>query len=152
MSGRLLVEDRSARAVERREYHSDRRNSGRFTVLEYLACQRADSRTTGVLRGFKVIADWAFNSDGTVSPRNGQIEDCFIQSYDDSIKLTQSDSNVEHCVIWQFGNGANFQIGWYPKSISNVHVSDIDVIHSENWWGPNDNAGLLSYTHGPATG
>jgi len=112
----------------------------------------ADSRTAGVLRGFKVIADWAFNNDGAVSPRDGRIEDCFIQSHDDSIKLTQSDSNVEHCVIWQFGNGANFQIGWYPKSISNVRVSDIDVIHSENWWGPNDNAGLLSYTHGPGNG
>src|SRR4029434_8386816 len=110
----------------------------------------ADSRTTGLLRGFKVVAQWAFQNDGTVSPRNGRIEDCFIQSYDDSIKLTQSGANVERCIIWQFGNGANFQIGWYPKSISNVHVTDIDVIHSENWWGKNDNAGLLSYTHNSA--
>jgi hypothetical protein len=107
----------------------------------------ADSRTTGLLRGFKVVAQWAFQNDGTVSPRNGRIEDCFIQSYDDSIKLTQSGAKVERCVIWQFGNGANFQIGWYPKSISNVHVTDIDVIHSENWWGANDNTGLLGYTH-----
>ena len=112
----------------------------------------ADSRTTGLLRGFKVVAEWAFQSDGTVSPRDGRIEDCFIQSYDDSIKLTQSGANVERCVIWQFGNGANFQIGWYAKSISNVHVKDIDVIHSENWWGKNDNSGLLSYTPGPGNG
>jgi hypothetical protein len=112
----------------------------------------ADSRTTGLLRGFKVVAEWAFQSDGTVSPKDGRIEDCFIQSYDDSIKLTQSGANVERCVIWQFGNGANFQIGWYPKSISNVRVKDIDVIHSENWWGRNDNSGLLSYTPGPGNG
>ena len=112
----------------------------------------ADSRPTGVLRGFKIIGAWAFNNDGTVSPRNGRIEDCFVQAYDDSIKLTQSGSNVERCVIWQFGNGANFQMGWYAKSISNVHVADIDVIHSENWWGKNDNAGLLSFTHGPGNG
>lgn len=105
----------------------------------------ADPRTTGVLDGFKVVAQWAYSADGTMTPARGRIENCFIQANDDAIVLSNSGATIRNCTLWQFGNGASFQAGWYNKSISDIEVSSIDVIHSETWWGPGDNSGLLNF-------
>jgi len=112
----------------------------------------ADPRTTGVLDGFKVVAQWAYNNDGVKTPARGRIENCFIQANDDAIVLSNSGATIRNCTLWQFGNGASFQLGWYNKSVSGIEVSAIDVIHAETWWGPGDNSGLLNFakTNAPA--
>ena len=107
----------------------------------------ADSRTTGVMSGFKIVAQWAYNTDGISAPARGRVENCFIEANDDIFKLTNSGASIRSCTLWQLGNGAAFQLGWYAKSVSGMTVSDIDVIHSETWWGPGDNSGLLNYRH-----
>jgi len=105
----------------------------------------ADSRTSGVMDGFKVVAQWAYNNDGTSAPARGRIKNCFVQANDDVFKLANSGATIEDCTLWQFGNGAAFQLGWYGKTITGIAVSRIDLIHSETWWGPSDNSGLLNY-------
>jgi hypothetical protein len=112
----------------------------------------ADPRSTGTMRGFKVLGQWAYNNDGLATPTNGQISDCFVQTNDDGIKLTNSGARIDNCVLWQFSNGGSFQIGWYPKTLSNVEVKNIDLIHGEWWWGAGDNSGLLSYGTAGGTG
>lgn len=105
----------------------------------------ADARTTGVMSGFKIVAQWATNTDGVSAPARGRVENCFIEGNDDLVELANSGASISGCTLWQFGNGAAFQLGWYTKSVSGITVSDIDVIHSETWFGPGDNYGLLNY-------
>jgi hypothetical protein len=103
----------------------------------------ADARTTGVMSGFKIVAQWATNTDGVSTPARGRVENCFIEGNDDLVKLANSGASISGCTLWQFGNGAAFQLGWYTKSVSGITVSDIDVIHSETWFGPGDNYGPI---------
>jgi polygalacturonase len=110
----------------------------------------ADPRTTGVFEGYKVVAQWAYNNDGTKAPGRGRIKNCFIQANDDIFVLNNSGATIEGCTLWQFGNGAAFQLGWFGKSFADINISNIDLIHSETWWGPGDNSGLLNYAKVPA--
>jgi hypothetical protein len=105
----------------------------------------ADARSTGVFEGYKVVAQWAYNNDGTKAPARGRIKNCFVQANDDIFVLNNNGSTIEDCTLWQFGNGAAFQLGWFGKSFSGINISNIDLIHSETWWGPGDNSGLLNY-------
>ena len=105
----------------------------------------ADPRTTGVFEGYKVVAQWSYNNDGTKIPAQGRIKNCFVQANDDIFILNNSGTRIEDCTLWQFGNGAAFQLGWFGKNISGISVSRIDLIHSETWWGPGDNSGLLNF-------
>jgi hypothetical protein len=112
----------------------------------------SDARTTGVMSGFKIVAQWAYNTDGVSAPARGRVENCFIEANDDIVKLANSGASIQNCTLWQLGNGAAFQLGWYGKSVSGITVSDIDVIHSEPWWGPGDNSGLLNYAKAAGSG
>ena len=112
----------------------------------------SDARSTGVFDGFKIVAQWAYNTDGTSMPSRGRIKNCFAQANDDIFKLTNSGATIEDCTLWQFGNGAAFQLGWYGKTVSGIRVSRIDLIHSETWWGPGDNSGLLNFAKAQSGG
>jgi hypothetical protein len=112
----------------------------------------ADPRTTGVFEGYKVVAQWSYNNDGTKAPARGRIKNCFVQANDDIFILNNSGATIEDCTLWQFGNGAAFQMGWFGKTFSDINVSNIDLIHSETWWGPGDNSGLLNYAKAQSGG
>ncbi len=104
-----------------------------------------DSRMTGSMTGFKILGQWAYNNDGLRVLRNARVEGLFVQTNDDAIVLDASGARIDDCVIWDFSNGGTFQIGWYPKTMSNIRVTNIDVIHSEAWWSDGHNSGLLAF-------
>ena len=65
------------------------------------------------------------------------VSNAFIHANDDALKLYKNGGRVKNCVIWQSNNGTVFQFGWFPKSVCDVKVSDVDVIHFGNWYGAN---------------
>lgn len=97
----------------------------------------ADHRTTGTLSGFKMVSAWIYNNDGLPNPSgaSSSISNCFIHADDDAFKIYNSGSTIHNCVIWQGYNGAVFQFGWFPKTVNNVTVSNVDVIHCYLWYG-----------------
>ncbi len=113
-----------------------------------------DAQPTGHLDGVKILAQWSHNNDGAPLTTNGSIKNSFVQTNDDGVTLTASGGTIEQCVMWQFNNGASFQLGWYPKTISNITIKGIDLIHGEWWWGAGDNSGLLTFgpTSDPSSG
>ena len=47
-------------------------------------------------------------------------------------QLYASDLEVKRSVVWQGENGAVFQTGWWDSRVMhNVHVHNIDVIHTD---------------------
>ena len=97
----------------------------------------ADARTRGRFENFKMVGAWTYNNDGLPVPGGGNsiVRDAFIHADDDALKLYHSGARVENCVVWQGNNGAVFQFGWFPKTVRDVRVRDVDVIHNENWYG-----------------
>ncbi|WP_172656523.1 hypothetical protein [Catenovulum maritimum] len=99
---------------------------------------------SGMLSNFKVLGNWRWNGDGAAIHANSRIQDCFISPFDDAFKTYSSNGTVEDCVIWQTDNGAVFQFGWYPKTVSGLKVNNLDIIHAE-WTGRNQNWGIFNF-------
>lgn len=106
-----------------------------YWVLSFI--NDTDSRSRGRFENFKMLGAWTYNNDGLPVPGGSDsvVRDAFIHANDDTFKLYNSNARVENCVVWQGPNGATFQLGWFPKSVSNVHLKRIDLIHNENWYG-----------------
>jgi len=96
-----------------------------------------DSRSRGRFLNFKMLGAWTYNNDGLPVPggSGSLVRNAFIHANDDAFKLYNSGAEVENCTVWQGPNGAVFQFGWFPKSVRDVRVSGIDIIHNENWYG-----------------
>ncbi|MEM7234489.1 MAG: hypothetical protein AAF517_20080, partial [Planctomycetota bacterium] len=115
----------------------------------------ADRRTRGRFNNFKMVGAWTYNNDGLPNPtgEDGRIANCFIHADDDAFKIYNSGSSIDNCVVWQSNNGAVFQFGWYPKTVSGVRVSNIDVIHFENWYGVGQsNRAVFNYANSGGNG
>jgi hypothetical protein len=115
-----------------------------------------DERSKGVFDNFKMVGAWTYNNDGLPNPAGATsvIRNAFIHANDDAFKIYNSGSTISNCVVWQANNGAVIQFGWFPKTVSNVTVRDIDVIHFENWYGVNQvNRAVINYANagGPGT-
>ncbi|MFN0129872.1 MAG: hypothetical protein ACKV19_24670 [Verrucomicrobiales bacterium] len=108
----------------------------------------ADKRTMGRFENFKIIGAWTYNHDGLPVPggAGSVVRDAFIHADDDAFKLYHSGGRVENCVVWQNNNGAVFRFGWFPKTVRDVRVHGVDVIHNENWYGVNQsNRAVFNY-------
>ena len=108
----------------------------------------ADARSRGVFENFKIVGAWTYNNDGLPVPggAGSVVRNAFIHADDDAFKLYHSGGRVEDCVVWQNNNGAVFQFGWFPKTVRDVRVRGVDVIHNENWYGVNQvNRAVFNY-------
>jgi hypothetical protein len=77
---------------------------------------------------------WWYSTDGLVAGNSSLVENNFVKSNDDSIKLFWGDEVVRGNTIWQLENGAPFMISWnLANSPENFHVYDDDVIHAEHY-------------------
>lgn len=115
-----------------------------YWVLSFM--NDADGRSHGTFDNFKMIGAWTYNNDGLPVGTNSIVKNAFIHADDDSFKLYNNGGRVENCVVWQANNGAVFQFGWFPKSVSDVVVNNVDVIHFENWYGVNQtNRAVFNY-------
>ena len=117
-----------------------------YWVLSFI--NDADRRSHGSFDNFKMVGAWTYNNDGLPVGTNSTVTNAFIHANDDALKLYNNGGRVENCVIWQSSNGAVFQFGWFPKSVSDVEVSNVDVIHFENWYGVNQsNRAVFNYAN-----
>ncbi len=108
----------------------------------------ADPRSRGVFENFKIVGAWTYNNDGLPVPggAGSAVRDAFIHADDDALKLYHTGGRVENCVVWQNNNGAVFQFGWFPKTVRDVRVRGVDVVHNENWYGVNQgNRAVFNY-------
>ena len=77
---------------------------------------------------------WWYSTDGMVGGNKSVLEDNFVKSNDDSIKLFWGDTIARRNTIWQLENGAPFMISWnLDQDSSTFHVYDNDVIHAEHY-------------------
>ncbi|HTF08307.1 MAG TPA: hypothetical protein VK659_09065 [Asanoa sp.] len=77
---------------------------------------------------------WWYSTDGMVGGNKSLLENNFVKSNDDSIKLFWGDTIARHNTIWQLENGAPFMISWnIQQDSSTFHVYDNDVIHAEHY-------------------
>jgi hypothetical protein len=77
---------------------------------------------------------WWYSTDGMVAGNKALVENNFVKSNDDSIKLFWGDEIVRGNTIWQLENGAPFMISWnLEEDPSNFHVYNDDVIHQETY-------------------
>lgn len=80
------------------------------------------------------VMSWWFSTDGVVAGNTSLIEDNFIKTNDDSVKLHWGDNVVRRNVIWQLENGGSFNISWnIHEDTDTFHVYDNDVIHAEHY-------------------
>ncbi len=115
----------------------------------------ADRRTRGTFDNFKMVGAWTYNNDGLPNPTGDEsrIANAFIHADDDAFKIYNSGSTIDNCVVWQSNNGAVFQFGWFPKTVNDVRVSRIDVIHFDNWYGVGQvNRALFNYANSGGPG
>lgn len=115
----------------------------------------ADRRTHGTFEGLELVGAWCYNNDGLPIPSGpgSRISGCFIHANDDAFKIYGSGGVIEDCVVWQGSNGAVFQLGWFPKTVRNVTVRRVDVIHFENWYGVDQvNRALFNYADSAGSG
>jgi hypothetical protein len=105
----------------------------------------------------KVIS-WLPNTDGVTAAggaatRGSRIEDSFFKTGDDAIKLYTSKLRVSRCTLWQLDNAAPFEMGVNLKDpVSDVTVSDSDVIRTEWTFANRSNALVSAAFGGDATG
>lgn len=101
------------------------------------------------LNNLKLVVAWSFNSDGFDVMDNARIQNIFVRSNDDSIKLVGNNAIVENITVWQMINGAVVQSGWINVERSNTLVNQIDVIHVDychpngNWCMNSDNEAVF---------
>jgi hypothetical protein len=77
---------------------------------------------------------WWYSTDGMVGGNKSLLENNFVKSNDDSIKLFWGDTTARGNTIWQLENGAPFMISWnIHENSQTFHVHDNDVIHAEHY-------------------
>jgi len=89
-------------------------------------------------------------SDGQQLPGGGSVTNSFFKVGDDAIKLFSSNLTVSKCTIWKLQVAAAFELGAnLALDISDVAVSDSDVIRTEYTWPSRTNA-VFAANHGGA--
>lgn len=78
----------------------------------------------------KQIGAWYWQTDGLELYQGSSLEHAFLHSNDDVLKLFASQLQIINVVVWKADNGPVIQWGWSPKTIDDVHVNGIDVIHN----------------------
>ncbi|RDV28205.1 hypothetical protein DXV75_04410 [Alteromonas aestuariivivens] len=115
----------------------------------YVFGAEADSNDSWArISNIKLLGNWRYNNDGFDVGTGSEITDCFASPMDDAFKIYHSKAAVKNCVVWQMDNGGIFQFGWYPKTVDNVLIENIHVLHTE-WTGLNKNRGLANLTERP---
>lgn len=86
------------------------------------------------VNNYQQVGGWYWQTDGLELYKGSTMTNSFLHSNDDVVKLYHSDVTVNNNVIWKNENGPVFQWGWSPRTISNVHVSNTDIIHNRMYW------------------
>ena len=96
---------------------------------------------------FKQVGGWYWQTDGIELYRGSVMRDSFFHANDDVLKLYASDLVVRNIVVWKPENGPVIQLGWRPRTIDNVHVDGVDVIHNRMHWPAHNSCIINSARH-----
>lgn len=86
------------------------------------------------VNNYQQVGGWYWQTDGLELYKGSTMRNSFLHSNDDVVKLYHPDVTVDNNVVWKNENGPVFQWGWSPRTISNVRVSNTDVIHNRMYW------------------
>jgi hypothetical protein len=78
----------------------------------------------------KQIGAWYWQTDSLELYEGSSLEHSFLHANDDVMKLYARHLQVIDIVVWKEENGPVIQWGWSPKTINDVHVTGVDVIHN----------------------
>ena len=53
---------------------------------------------------------------------------------DDCLILWHGNNTATNLAIWHGTNGANIQLGWVPRMLTNVSVDSVDIVHNLMGW------------------
>ena len=106
---------------------------------------------------YKQVGGFYSQTDGLEMYGNGHLRDIFYHTGDDTIKAYYSGVVVERIIVWKTDNAPVIQLGWYPRSIQNIRIHQVDVIHSRYYsflqYAPRALIGsAASYTNVSSTG
>ncbi|KAL9092930.1 MAG: hypothetical protein Q9159_000554 [Coniocarpon cinnabarinum] len=88
---------------------------------------------------YKQVGAWFDQTDGLETYPNSVVHDLFYHSSDDTLKLYHSNVSISDVIIWKKTNGPAIQLGWNPRNVSDVTVTNVSQIHSRYF--TNDAAG-----------
>lgn len=79
---------------------------------------------------YKQVGAFFAQTDGMTLYPTSTISNIFYHSNDDTIKTYGSDISVSGITVWKGTTAPTIQFGWASRNLSNVVVSDINIIHS----------------------
>lgn len=79
---------------------------------------------------YKQVGGWYGQTDGMQNYPGTHARNMFYHSNDDTIKTYYSNVLIENVVVWKGAVAPTVQFGWASRDISNITVTDIDIIHS----------------------
>ncbi|CAF0991454.1 unnamed protein product [Rotaria sordida] len=80
------------------------------------------------------VGSWYWQTDGLEIYRGSTVENTFFHSNDDVLKIYHSNVRVNNIVVWKNENGPVIQWGWSPRTINDIIVDEVDIIHNRIWW------------------
>ncbi|CAD6583143.1 MAG: hypothetical protein ASARMPREDX12_001185 [Alectoria sarmentosa] len=97
-------------------------NSMDFTGnLATLSLQVSDYKQVGAFFG---------QTDGLENYPGSTVQDVFYHSNDDTIKTYYSNVTIERVTVWKGTTAPTVQFGWASRTLENILVTDVDIIHS----------------------
>ena len=98
-------------------------NSMDFTGdLNSLSVQAFDYKQVGAFFG---------QTDGLENYPGSSVHDVFYHSNDDTIKTYYSNVDIQRITVWKGKTAPTVQFGWYSRSLENITVNAVDIIHSK---------------------
>ncbi|KAL9617126.1 MAG: hypothetical protein Q9160_008069 [Pyrenula sp. 1 TL-2023] len=79
---------------------------------------------------YKQVGAWYGQTDGMQNYPGTHARNMFYHSNDDTIKTYYSNVLIENVVVWKGAVAPTVQFGWASRDISNITVTNIDIIHS----------------------
>ncbi|KAF4340801.1 dextranase [Fusarium beomiforme] len=113
-------------------------NSPPFNTMDLLPVKSTpheeDNKVSVYIRDYKQVGAYYFQTDGTQMYK-GSVRDVFWHVNDDAIKLYHSGAHLHGLTIWKARNNAIVQMGWKPRNVANVSLSNLRIIHNR-WLRP----------------
>ena len=79
---------------------------------------------------YKQVGAFFGQTDGMEMYPGSHYRDIFYHAGDDVIKTYYSNVLAERIVVWKTNNAPIIQFGWYQRTLNNITVDHVDVIHS----------------------
>ncbi|KAJ4305095.1 hypothetical protein N0V90_000625 [Kalmusia sp. IMI 367209] len=79
---------------------------------------------------YKQVGAFFGQTDGIEMYPKSHVRDVFYHVGDDAIKTYYSNVLCERMIVWKTNNAPIVQFGWYPRTVDNVTVDTVDVIHT----------------------